>query len=121
MKRTVVVGATPNQTRYAFIASEMLNDYNHEVVPVGIKKGQILGKEILNIREKPEIKDIDTITMYIGARHQPEWYDYLISLQPKRIIFNPGTENPEFASMADEKGIETTNACTLVLLRLGSY
>ena len=121
MKKTAVIGATPNVTRYAFIAVEMLQEYSHEVVPIGIRRGQVLGIDILNIRENPEVKDVDTITLYIGPRHQPEWYGYLLSLKPNRIIFNPGTENAEFAEMANTKGIETTNACTLVLLRLGSY
>ena len=121
MKKTAVIGASPNTTRYAFIASKMLHDYNHEVVPIGIKKGQILGMDILNIREKPEIEGIHTVTLYIGPVHQPEWYEYLLSLKPNRIIFNPGTENSKFAELAEAQGIEATYACTLVLLRLGSY
>ena len=121
MKKTAVIGATPNPARYANIASEMLDEYNHEVVPIGIKKGEVVGKNILDIREHPELDDIDTITMYIGPQHQPEWYDYILSLKPKRIIFNPGTENKEFELMAISKGIETTNACTLVMLRVGVF
>jgi predicted CoA-binding protein len=121
MKKTAVIGATPNPRRYAFVASKMLQNYNHEVVPIGIKTGQVSGIDILNIREKPEIEDIHTITLYIGPPHQPEWYDYLLSLNPKRIIFNPGTENSELVELAEAQGIEATYACTLVLLRLGSY
>lgn len=120
-KKTAVIGATTNPSRYAFIASSMLQEYNHEVVPIGIKSGKVNGKDILNIREKPHVDDIDTVTLYIGPKHQPEWYDYLLSLNPKRIIFNPGTENGEFAEMAATKDIEVAYACTLVLLRLGSY
>ena len=93
MKKTAVIGATPNPARYANIASEMLDEYNHEVIPIGIKKGEVAGKKILNMHEQPEVENIDTITMYIGPQHQTEWYDYLLSLKPKRIIFNPGTEN----------------------------
>ena len=121
MKKTAVIGATPNTTRYAFIASKMLKDYDHAVVPIGIKKGEILGMEILNLREKPEVENIHTVTLYIGPPHQPEWYEYLLSLNPKRIIFNPGTENSELVELAEAQGIEATYACTLVLLRLGSY
>ena len=120
-KKTAVIGATPNPSRYAFIASKMLEDYHHEVVPIGIKSGKVNGKDILDIRDKPHVHDIDTVTLYIGPQHQPEWYEYLLSLNPKRIIFNPGTENEEFAEMAATKDIEVAYACTLVLLRLGSY
>ena len=120
-KKTAVIGATPNATRYAYIASEMLLDYDHEVVPIGIKKGNVLGIDILNIRERPKVDNIHTITLYIGPTNQPEWYEYLLSLKPQRIIFNPGTENDEFAKMARSQGVEATFACTLVLLRLGSY
>ena len=116
-KKTVVIGATTNPARYAFLAAHMLTEYDHEIVPMGIKKGELAGKEILNIREKPIIRDVDTVTLYIGPRHQPEWYDYILSLKPKRIIFNPGTENDEFEKLAEDKGIEATQACTLVLLR----
>ena len=113
----MIVGATPNQGRYAYLAAQMLTEYGHEIVPVGIKKGVVLGNDILDIRSKPMIDDVDTITMYIGPRHQPEWYDYLLSLKPKRIIFNPGAENDEFEQMAEEQGIEAMEACTLVMLR----
>lgn len=119
--KTVIIGATPNPSRYAYIAAEMLTDYKHEIVPVGIKKGELSGKTILDIRKKPAIENVDTMTLYIGKRHQPEWYNYLLSLKPKRIIFNPGTENSEFEKLANEKGIETLQACTLVLLRTGQY
>jgi len=121
MKKTVIVGATTNESRYAFLAAESLVANKHEIVPLGIKKGEVLGRPILNIREKPFIPDVDTITLYIGPRHQPEWYDYLMGLKPKRIIFNPGTENPEFEEMAEESGIEVVEGCTLVMLRTGQY
>lgn len=116
-KRTVVVGATPNPSRYAYLAANMLKDYKHDVVPIGIKQGEVAGEKILNIRERPIIKDVDTITLYIGPQHQPEWYDYLLGLKPRRIIFNPGTENEEFEKRATAAGIEVEEACTLVLLR----
>ena len=116
-KKTVIVGATPNQSRYAFLAANMLREYEHNIVPIGIKQGEVAGKEILDIRKKPAINDVDTITLYIGPRHQPEWYEYLLSLKPKRIIFNPGTENDEFEKLAESRGIEAMQACTLVLLR----
>lgn len=120
-KRTAVIGATPNPSRYAFIASEMLEDYNHEVIPLGIKRGEVLGKTILNIRDKPMVENIHTVTLYIGPPRQPEHYEYILSLKPKRIIFNPGTENYDFEQLALRNNIEPLQACTLVLLRLGAY
>jgi uncharacterized protein len=119
--KTVIVGATTNPSRYSFLAAEMLVEYNHEIVPLGIRPGQVVGIPIADIRKKPEISDVHTITLYIGPRHQPEWYEYLLSLKPRRIIFNPGTENYAFEKLAESKGIETLEACTLVMLRTGQY
>jgi len=116
-KKTVVVGATPNPGRYAYLAANMLKQYKHAVVPLGIKQGQVAGVDILDIRSKPEIDGVDTITLYIGPQRQPEWYDYLLGLKPRRIIFNPGTENEEFEQRAAAQGVEVEEACTLVLLR----
>ena len=121
MKKTVIIGATTNTARYSYLAAEMLDQYNHDFVPIGIRKGDIFGKSILNITEKPQVKDVDTVTLYIGPQHQNQWYDYIISLKPKRIIFNPGTENPEFERMAEASGAEALEACTLVMLRTGQY
>lgn len=119
--KTVIIGATPNQSRYAFMAAEMLNQYKHEMVPVGIKSGEVFGKPILDIRQKPVIDDVHTVTLYIGPQHQAEWYDYILNLKPKRIIFNPGTENSEFEKLAEDHEIEVLEACTLVMLRTGQY
>lgn len=121
MKKTVIIGASTNTSRYAYIAAEMLSKNNIPFVPVGIKKGFVFGEEILDLNTKPIIEDVDTITLYIGPRHQPEWYDYLISLKPKRIIFNPGTENAELIKLAKENNIEPTMACTLVLISSNQY
>ena len=121
MKKTAIIGATTNPARYAYVAAELLTRHGHEIVPIGIKKGEVAGKGILDLREKPSIEGIDTVTMYIGPQNQPEWYDYILGLKPKRIIFNPGTENLEFEKMANNRGIETEEACTLVMLRVGNY
>jgi len=120
-KKTVIIGATPNPSRYAFVAAGMLGEYNHEIVPVGIKKGEVFGVPILDINQRPQISDVDTVTLYIGPQHQPEHYEYILSLKPRRVIFNPGTENPEFEKMIEESGAEATEACTLVLLRSDQY
>ena len=120
-KKTVIIGATPNPARYAYTAARMLTDHQHPIVPIGIKKGSVAEEEILDLREQPAIDDVDTVTLYIGPRHQPEWYDYILGLKPRRIIFNPGTENRELYQRAQQQGIETTEACTLVMLRAGTY
>jgi predicted CoA-binding protein len=118
-KKTLVLGATPNTGRYANLAAKRLVRSGHSIVNVGLKTGEVAGVPI----EKPEAihNDIDTITLYVGPQHQPELYDYILDTHPKRIIFNPGTENSELRRMANEKGIETEYACTLVLLSIGQY
>jgi uncharacterized protein len=121
VKKTVIIGATTDQSRYAYLAARMLTTYNNEIVPIGIKKGELFGARILDIYDKPEIPDVDTITLYIGPRRQPEWYDYILSLKPKRIIFNPGTENETLEKLAEDHGIETVEGCTLVMLRSNQY
>jgi predicted CoA-binding protein len=121
LKKTVLIGATPNPSRYAYLAAKMLEEYKHETVLLGIKNAEVGGNKILNIRDKPMIAGVDTVTLYIGPQRQPEWYQYLLELKPKRIIFNPGTENEEFERMAEQQGIEALQACTLVLLRSRQY
>ncbi len=119
MKKTVVIGASPDPTRYSNLASLRLLEQGHNIVPLGIKKGTIGGISILN--DKPELQDVDTVTLYLNPARQKEWYDYILSLKPKRIIFNPGTENAEFELLAAENNIETAEACTLVLLSTNQY
>lgn len=120
-KKTVVIGATTNPSRYAYLAAQMLTSYKHDMVPVSIHSGEVFGKTILDLRKKPVIDGVDTVTLYIGPQRQQEWYDYILSLKPKRIIFNPGTENEELEQLAEDNGIEALEACTLVMLRTGQY
>lgn len=119
MKKTLILGATTNTDRISYLAAEKLLKYGHEIVPIGIKKGEIFGIPI--VTEKHIYHDIDTITMYIGAKNQAEWYDYILQTHPKRIIFNPGTENDELINLAEEQGILCEMACTLVLLGAQQY
>ncbi len=119
MKKTLVLGATTNPARYAYLAVQRLSQKGHEVVPVGIKTGKINGIPIM--QGQPEVEDVDTITLYLGAERQREYYDYLLSLKPKRIIFNPGAENPELAELAEKQKIEVVEGCTLVMLSVGTY
>jgi predicted CoA-binding protein len=120
-KKTVIIGATPNPGRYAYLAANMLTEYKHEIVPMGIRDGEVAGNPILDIRKHPQVQDVHTVTLYIAPRHQPAWYDYILGLQPERIIFNPGTENEQFEKLAAEKGIEVIEACTMVLLRSNQF
>lgn len=119
MKRTVIIGASTKPERYAYQAVEALDKYGHEVFPIGIKEGTVSGIEI--ITDKPMISHVETVTMYLSAERQAPLYDYIFQLKPKRIIFNPGAENPELAKLAHEKNIMTENACTLVLIRTKQY
>jgi uncharacterized protein len=115
-KKTVILGASPNPSRYAYTAAKMLYDQGVPFVPVGINEGIVFGEKILDLRDEPDIDRVHTITLYIGERNQDEWIDYMLSLSPKRLIFNPGTENPVLAKRAKDAGIEVLPACTLVLL-----
>ena len=118
-KKTVVIGVSTKPDRYAYKATVALLERHHDTVPVGIREGEINGTKILT--GKPEVKEVDTVTLYVGPQNQPEWYNYIIELKPKRVIFNPGTENPEFVSLLQKNNIEALEACTLVLLSIGNY
>lgn len=119
MKKTLILGATTNPTRYAYLAANRLVSHGHPIINVGIKSGEVAGQPI----EKATYthKDIDTITLYLGLKNQPEYYNYILQTKPKRIIFNPGTENIELESLAIQNGIEVLEACTLVLLSTNQY
>lgn len=118
-KKTLVIGASENTNRYSAQAISMLQEYDHDVLAIGRRNGEVhniqFGKELQTF------KDVDTVTMYINPTHQIQYYDYIVGLKPKRVIFNPGTENPEFAKRLRENGIEVSIACTLVMLRTDQY
>jgi len=118
-KKTLVIGASPNPARYSYLAVERLSALQHPVIALGIKKGSIGNIEVET--EKKPFEQIDTITLYINPFRQKDYYDYILALRPKRLIFNPGTENDELAGMAQQNGIKTVQACTLVLLSTGQY
>mgnify|MGYP003681955259 CR=1 FL=1 len=118
-KKTLVIGASTNPARYSNKAISSLRVHNHDVVALAKKGGTVEDVEIET--EFPKGEDIDTVTLYVGTKRQPEYYSEIINLHPKRVIFNPGTENKEFEEMLEEKGIEATEACTLVLLSIGNY
>lgn len=118
-KPTAIIGASPNPERYSYLATVKLKKHGHTVYPIGIKAGQIEGEMILTNR--PELTDIDTVTLYVNPTNQNDWADYILSLKPKRLVFNPGTENPLLVKRATELGIECLEACTLVMLGIGNY
>lgn len=118
-KKTLVLGASTNPQRYSYLATQSLLKHGHPVVLIGQKPGEINGETILV--QAPDLHDIDTVTLYLNPRNQKVWYDYILKLRPKRIIFNPGTENPELFEQAARIGTECTEACTLVLLSIGAY
>ncbi len=118
MKCTLVVGASTNPDRYANKAARALLEKGHEIMLYGLNTGEIAGQKIYI--EFP-FCDCHTVTMYVGPRNQHDMYNYIIKLKPKRVIFNPGTENPEFYKLLEKNNIEYLEACTLVLLSLNSY
>jgi len=120
-KKTAIIGATPNPSRYAYLAAHMLTEYGHPIVPLSIKRGAVANVALVDLREKPPLNNINTVTLYLSPARQAEWYDYLLSLQPQRLIFNPGTENPELQQLCHDHDIKPINACTLVMLRSGTY
>ena len=117
--KTLVVGGSTKPERFSFRAIQKLVRYGHEVVSIGLRGGEVSGVRIW--KERPAFEDIDTVTMYVGPERQPEIYGYLLGLKPRRIIFNPGTENGEFERMAHSDGIETIRHCTLVMLDQGEF
>ncbi len=118
-KKTLVLGASDNPERYSYLAVNRLRNNGHPVVAIGRKKATVNGVEIST--EKKVFDDVDTVTLYLNAGHQKEYYDYILSLKPKRIIFNPGAENPELETIAAANNIEPMEACTLVLLSTGQF
>lgn len=119
MKKTLVFGASIRPYRYSNLALRRLVQNGIDVEAFGLRSGSVAGVEIQTNLES--FKQIDTVTLYMNPGRQREFYDQILSLKPRRVIFNPGTENPEFYKLLDKKGIEVEVACTLVLLATGSY
>ena len=118
-KKTLVLGASENPSRYSFLAINSLRKHQHPMAAIGRRKGRVLDVDI-SIDKKP-LDTVDTVTLYLNPLNQKEYYDYILSLRPKRIIFNPGTENTELYDLAKNNGIQPLEACTLVLLSTGQY
>lgn len=118
-KKTLVLGASENPARYSYLALKRLLAHGHEVVAIGKKKGKVANVDI--ITELPAMDDIHTITLYLNPANQKQYYDYIVSLKPRRVIFNPGTENEELERKLAQRGTNTLEACTLVMLSTGQY
>ena len=118
-KKTLVLGASENPARYSNLAIKRLVNYEHPVEAIGKRRGMVMGVPV-ETETKP-FNNIDTVTIYLNLVHQKAYYDYIISLHPKRIIFNPGAENDELFQLAMDNGIKPVEACTLVLLNTGQY
>jgi predicted CoA-binding protein len=118
-RTTLVMGASDNPARYSHMAIHRLRAQGHPVRAIGRKKLRVADVDV----EKDMVPwtDIDTITLYLNPQHQEPYYEYFLSLKPRRIIFNPGTENPELEMLASEEGIDCIEACTLVMLSTGQY
>jgi len=118
-KKTLVLGASDNPSRYSYLAVNRLKSHGHPVVAIGKKNSIVAGVPIE--KEKKDWKNVDTVTLYLNPTHQQQYYDYILSLKPRRIIFNPGAENDELADLAVKNGIKPIEACTLVLLSTDQY
>ena len=119
MDKTLIIGATTNPDRYSNLVIHRLRAKGYPVQAIGKKSGSVAGVEILN--EKVPMKNVHTVSIYLNPLKQPEYYDYIISLKPQRVIFNPGAENPEFSNLLLENGIEVDVACSMVLLASNQY
>ena len=118
-KNTLVLGASANPQRYSYLAMQRLTAHGHPVLAIGKKEGEVSSVRINT--GTPPFTDVDTVTLYLNPTNQKPYYDYILSLAPKRIIFNPGTENDELESLAEKKGIQVLEACTLVMLSTNQY
>ncbi len=119
--KILILGASNNPARFSYKAAYALTGREYDIVPVGLKRGSVAGRTILDIRSRPKIEDVDTITLYMNPKNQSGYLDYILSLNPRRIIFNPGTENRDLIHLAEERGIEVIVDCTLVMLRSGYF
>lgn len=117
--KTLIIGASKNPERYSYKAADKLLSYGHEIELLGLRPDTIFGQVIDT--EKKQYTDIDTVTLYVGPQRQTESYDYIVSLKPRRVIFNPGTENEEFYEILKKNNIKSEVACTLVMLATGQY
>ncbi len=118
-KKTLVIGASPNPMRYGHKAVKRLVSHGIEVIAIGKREAEIAGVKV--VKGKPAIENLHTVTLYLNPDNQEEYLDYILELNPRRIIFNPGTYNPRLVDLAEEAGIEVVEDCTLLMLGGHSY
>ena len=118
-KKTLVLGATTKPEKYAYLAVTKLVEKGHSVIAIGQNQGEVEGVKIYT--KQIPLANIDTVTLYLNPKRQVEYYNYIIETKPKRVIFNPGTENPQFYQLLQSNGIKVEVACTLVLLATNQY
>lgn len=118
-KKTLVLGASIHSFRYSFMAIHSLVKKGHTVIAIGRDQGEVAGVKIQN--KKNPLKDVDTITLYLNPVNQKDYYNYILETKPKRVVFNPGSENPEFYPLLESHQIKVEEACTLVLLATNQY
>lgn len=119
MKKTLVFGASLKPERYSNLAIQRLVATGIDTIAYGLREGTVSGVEIKDTLDK--ISDIHTVTLYLNPKRQEEYYTKIIAIHPKRVIFNPGTENPDFYTLLKQNEIEVDIACTLVLLSTGQF
>ena len=118
-KKTLVLGGSSNPTRYSYLAINKLREYNHPVLAIGKRPAQVA--DVVIVQEMKPVPELDTVTVYLNKENQKNYYDFIITQRPRRVIFNPGAENPEFEKILTNQGIQVLEACTLVLLGTGQY
>lgn len=118
-KKTVVLGATTKPEKYAYLAITKLVEKGHSVLAIGQNTGEVAGVKIYT--KQIPLANIDTVTLYLNPKRQVDYYNYIIETKPKRVIFNPGTENPQFYQLLESNGIKVEVGCTLVLLATNQY
>jgi predicted CoA-binding protein len=118
-KNTLVLGASDNPARYSYLAIQRLLSHGHPVSAIGRKHTMV--NDVVIETEKKNFENIHTVTLYLNPLHQQEYYNYILSLKPQRIIFNPGAENEELYDLAKQNNITPVEACTLVMLSTGQY
>ena len=118
-KRTMVIGASLKSWRYSHMAIHALRKHGHEVVAIGLREGVVADVPV--IKDHPDLTDIHTVSMYVGKERQAGYFDYLLSIRPQRVIFNPGAENDDLEGILKNRGIEVLTACTLVMLSTNQF
>ena len=118
-KKTLVLGGSANPARYSYLAINKLREHHHPVLAIGRKPARVA--DITVLQDMSPVSDLDTVTVYLNKENQKNYYDFVLAQHPRRVIFNPGAENPEFEKILTDQGIQVLEACTLVLLATGQF